>query len=101
MSTLSFENKSDDELREWVDGKAVVGSSASEYAQRELLRRSTVKVADEARALAAGVDKLCILIERFDRSSSRLARWMLGLTIVIGVLAVAQVVIACLAYCDL
>lgn len=101
MSMFNFENMSDAELREWADGKARLGSSASEYAQREMLRRSTLRVADEAKELSAGVEKLCRLIERFDRSSSRLSKWMLGLTIAVGVLAAAQVVIAYLAYCNL
>ena len=97
---LDLHNISDEELWRSVNLSSTQSPDFPKLAHAELQRRAAKRVADEVKSLNTGVERLCGLIERFDRSSTRLSKVMLALTFVIGVLTVVQVVIGYLAYCN-
>lgn len=79
-----LEDMTDDELIAHIRANLMGGHMSYEAARGELLRRATLKVANEVR--------------KFNRCSTLLALAMIGLTVVIGVMTAAQVYLARLAH---
>ena len=75
---------SEAEIDKYLSGGAQPGSPVYDAAHMELLMRATVRVSEDVR--------------KFDRSSTKLAKRMLWLTVAIGALAVAQVVVGVLGH---
>ena len=96
----SIHEQTDVELEEYLAHGAQIAAPMYEAAQREFVRRAYVKIGEGTQSVAEKTGQLCDLIGRFDRSSTKLTKWMLGLTVAVGLLALVQVIIAYLAYCN-